>query len=162
VPGAEPDELPTEVTVVNYASWAGRVADLARVLRTTAGRQGHPRVIPDPTGRAADPDQLLVVTDPTYWASRHQELAEVISGHAGGRARDTGQGLGAAGSSQTRLTLTVEEAAAALGISRASAYEAVRRSEIPSLRIGRRVLVPRVALNRMLDIITEHNHDPGE
>ena len=51
----------------------------------------------------------------------------------------------------TRLTLTVEEAAAALGISRAGAYDAVRRGEIPSIRIGRRVLVPRAALERLLD-----------
>jgi excisionase family DNA binding protein len=38
-----------------------------------------------------------------------------------------------------------------LGISRAFAYEAVRRGEIPSIRIGRRVLVPRAALERMLN-----------
>jgi excisionase family DNA binding protein len=51
----------------------------------------------------------------------------------------------------TRLTLTVEEVAATLGISRAFAYEAVRRGEIPSIRIGRRVLVPRAALERLID-----------
>lgn len=49
-----------------------------------------------------------------------------------------------------RLTLTVEEAAEALGISRAFAYEAVARGEIPCIRIGRRILVPKVALERML------------
>ncbi|MDA8288848.1 MAG: helix-turn-helix domain-containing protein [Actinomycetota bacterium] len=38
-----------------------------------------------------------------------------------------------------------------LGISRAFAYEAVRRGEIPSIRIGRRVLVPRVALDRLVN-----------
>jgi excisionase family DNA binding protein len=42
-----------------------------------------------------------------------------------------------------RLTLTVEEAAAHLGISRNSAYEAVRRGEIPSVRIGGRIVIPR-------------------
>ena len=47
-----------------------------------------------------------------------------------------------------RLTLTVEEAAASLGISRASADEAVRRGEIPAIRIGRRILVPLAALER--------------
>jgi excisionase family DNA binding protein len=52
---------------------------------------------------------------------------------------------------QSRLTLTVEEVAATLGISRAFAYEAVRRGEIPSIRIGRRVLVPRAPLERLLD-----------
>jgi excisionase family DNA binding protein len=50
-----------------------------------------------------------------------------------------------------RQTLTVEEAARLLGISRTSAYEAVRRGELPVLRIGRRYVVPRVALERMLD-----------
>ncbi len=52
---------------------------------------------------------------------------------------------------EERKTYTVEEAAERLGISRNSAYEAVRRGEIPSLRIGRRVLIPRAALERMLE-----------
>ena len=48
------------------------------------------------------------------------------------------------------LTLTVEEAAAALGISRWSGYEAARKGELPVIRIGRRLLVPRVQLERLL------------
>jgi excisionase family DNA binding protein len=56
------------------------------------------------------------------------------------------------------LTLTVEEAAAALGISRA-AYEDARRGEIPNIRIGRRILVPRSALQRLLDSATATPHD---
>ena len=50
-----------------------------------------------------------------------------------------------------RSTLTVEEAAEMLGLSRAFAYEAVSRGEIPSIRIGRRILVPKVALERLLN-----------
>jgi excisionase family DNA binding protein len=50
-----------------------------------------------------------------------------------------------------RITLTVEEAGALLGISRTLAYELVRRGEIPSLRLGRRVVVPVRALEAMLD-----------
>ena len=46
--------------------------------------------------------------------------------------------------------LTVEEMAEVLRISRGSAYEAVRRGEIPAIRIGRRFIVPRTALERML------------
>lgn len=49
-----------------------------------------------------------------------------------------------------RQTLTVEEAAKALGIGRGTAYEAVKRGEIPSIRVGRRLVVPRVALERLL------------
>lgn len=53
-----------------------------------------------------------------------------------------------------RLTLTVEEAASLLGISRNLAYELVAEGQIPSIRLGRRVLVPRQALYRMLDRAT--------
>ena len=53
--------------------------------------------------------------------------------------------------SESRKTLTVDETASALGISRNAAYEGVRRGEIPSIRVGRRLLVPRPALERMLE-----------
>jgi excisionase family DNA binding protein len=49
-----------------------------------------------------------------------------------------------------RLTLTVEEAARSLGVSRAHAYELAARGEIPTLRLGRRILVPKEALVRMM------------
>ena len=42
----------------------------------------------------------------------------------------------------SKLTMSVSEAADWLGISRAFAYELVARGEIPSIRLGRRVLVP--------------------
>ena len=51
---------------------------------------------------------------------------------------------------QQRATLTVDEAALRLGIGRNAAYDAVKRGEIPSIRIGRRLLVPVAALERML------------
>jgi len=41
-----------------------------------------------------------------------------------------------------RPTIHVEEAARLLGIGRSTAYEAARRQELPTLRIGRRLLVP--------------------
>ena len=53
------------------------------------------------------------------------------------------------------MTLTVEQAARELGISRSLAYEAVRVGEIPSIKIGRRVLVPRAALVALLDHAAE-------
>ena len=51
---------------------------------------------------------------------------------------------------EERLTMTVEEAAQALGVSRSLAYDAVRTGQIPSIKIGRRVLVPRSQLADML------------
>lgn len=50
-----------------------------------------------------------------------------------------------------RLTLSVNEVAEVVGISRAHAYELVRVGRIPSLRLGRRLVVPRKALERFLD-----------
>ncbi|HEY3090682.1 MAG TPA: helix-turn-helix domain-containing protein [Jatrophihabitantaceae bacterium] len=49
-------------------------------------------------------------------------------------------------------TVTVEEAGDALGVSRASAYEGVRKGEIPSIKIGRRIVVPTAALRRLLEL----------
>ena len=46
--------------------------------------------------------------------------------------------------------LTVEEAAAVLRIGRTAAYEAARRGELPAVRIGRSLRVPRAALEQLL------------
>jgi excisionase family DNA binding protein len=51
-----------------------------------------------------------------------------------------------------RLVLTVAEAGALLGISRALAYELVARGELPSLRLGRRLVVPKRALLELLGL----------
>ncbi len=54
-----------------------------------------------------------------------------------------------------RMALSVEEAGALLGISRDLAYDLVARGELPSVRLGRRLVVPRRALEgaieRLLD-----------
>jgi excisionase family DNA binding protein len=50
-----------------------------------------------------------------------------------------------------RLTVTVEEAAVMLGISRTSAYGCASRNEIPTVRLGRRLVVPLTQLAAMLD-----------
>jgi excisionase family DNA binding protein len=47
-----------------------------------------------------------------------------------------------------RLTYTVEEAAALLGISRGTAYDCVRSGAIPSLTFGRRIVIPRDAFDQ--------------
>lgn len=47
-------------------------------------------------------------------------------------------------------TLTVPQTAVLLGLSRNSTYEAAERGEIPTIRIGRRILVPTA---RLLDLL---------
>jgi hypothetical protein len=48
------------------------------------------------------------------------------------------------------LVYDVPEAGAKLGLSRASAYEAAARGEIPTIKLGKLLKVPKVALDRML------------
>jgi excisionase family DNA binding protein len=48
------------------------------------------------------------------------------------------------------LTMSVPEVADVLGISRAFAYALVARGDLPSLRLGRRVVVPRRALEQLV------------
>jgi excisionase family DNA binding protein len=49
-----------------------------------------------------------------------------------------------------RLTMTVQEAAKKLGIGRNQGYEAARNGQIPTIQIGKRLLVPVVALEQKL------------
>ena len=51
---------------------------------------------------------------------------------------------------QNKATLSVDAAAKLLGVARGTAYEAIRRGEIPAIRLGKRLLVPVAALERML------------
>ena len=53
-------------------------------------------------------------------------------------------------SESERLTLTIEETARLLRVSRGTAYQAAREGQLPTVRLGRRLLVPRHALERML------------
>ncbi len=50
----------------------------------------------------------------------------------------------------SRETYTVDEVAKRLGIGRGQAYEAARAGQIPTLRIGKRILVLSEPFERML------------
>ena len=52
--------------------------------------------------------------------------------------------------SDDKMTMSVLEACKMLGISKNLGYEAIRRGEIPAIRVGKRLLVPRAALERLL------------
>lgn len=51
---------------------------------------------------------------------------------------------------ESKQTISVEEAAKVLGIGRNLAYDRVKTGEIPAIKIGRRLLVPRAALEKLL------------
>ena len=50
-----------------------------------------------------------------------------------------------------RLTFTITEASQLLGISRALAYHMARTGKLPTLRFGKRMVVPRQAIEKLLD-----------
>jgi excisionase family DNA binding protein len=72
----------------------------------------------------------------THRTEPEQEAQEARAKTGGGKA--------------DRLTFTVDEVAAALGISRSSAYECAKRGDIPTVRLGRRIVVPRRAVLKLL------------
>lgn len=49
------------------------------------------------------------------------------------------------------VVMTVAECAAYLKIGRSHAYEMIKTGAIPSIRLGRKILISRQALSRMLD-----------
>lgn len=69
-----------------------------------------------------------------------QQWPEREVGGAKTPSRDTGS-----------LTLTIPQAAALLGISTSAAYEFARKGEIPTFKLGARVLVSRKRLEEMVD-----------
>lgn len=50
-----------------------------------------------------------------------------------------------------KLVLTVSEVAEKLGLSRGSVYQGCLRGEIPYLKVGKRIIIPRVQLERWLE-----------
>ena len=49
-----------------------------------------------------------------------------------------------------RATVTVPEAGEILGVGRNNAYSAAEQGILPTIRIGRRIVVPMAALEKML------------
>jgi excisionase family DNA binding protein len=60
------------------------------------------------------------------------------------------------------LVLTVEETAEALRIGRSAAYEGIRTGQIPAVRIGRNLRVPRHALEQLLGLTAVGTDSPHE
>jgi excisionase family DNA binding protein len=54
------------------------------------------------------------------------------------------------GPDSERKTVSVEEAGRILGISRGAAYAYANDGSLPTIRLGKRLLVPRAVLNRLL------------
>ncbi len=78
--------------------------------------------------------------------SSNLEKGNVSKGKGGG-----GSGLPRHADLEKRLCITVPEAAEMLGISRNFAYELVKQGKLPVIIFGKRKLIPRAALEKMLE-----------
>jgi excisionase family DNA binding protein len=58
-----------------------------------------------------------------------------------------------------KLTVDVKQLCELINISRSNAYQLVNQGVIPSIRLGRRIIIPVVALNRLLDIDPRRNDE---
>jgi excisionase family DNA binding protein len=63
---------------------------------------------------------------------------------------------------ENKLIYSVIEMAELLGIGRSKAYELVRSGTIPSLRLGRRIIIPKLALSRFLAECAHQNDDEAD
>jgi excisionase family DNA binding protein len=63
--------------------------------------------------------------------------------------------------SSEKIILSVTETAYLLGLSRNATYQGVQSGAIPSIRVGKRILIPKAALERMLECDCQLNrrHD---
>lgn len=52
----------------------------------------------------------------------------------------------------SRATYSVKEAATVLGMTADAVYNAVHRGDVPSFRVGRKILIPKARLDEMLGI----------
>jgi excisionase family DNA binding protein len=82
--------------------------------------------------------------DPAWWEDHPRELITALQE---GTIPETAYRA----DKPDALCLSVEQAAELLGVSRSALYDAIARHEVPSVRIGRRVLVPRKALEEWLE-----------
>ena len=138
-------EEPGETVVNDTGYWTDHLDSLRGIL---SGESGN---LVDPPVHTPGPKPMsLALRDATYWVDEPAALREALV-LATFNFFEHAMRVPVPGEvEEKRLTLTVEEAAKVLGISRAFAYEAVRRGEVPSIRIGRRILVPKAALDRLL------------
>jgi len=136
---------PGETVVNDTAYWTDHLDSLRATLSSESGN-----VVDPPVHTPGPKPMSLALRDSAYWVDEPAALREALV-LATFNFFEHAMRVPVPGDvEEKRLTLTVEEAAEILGLSRAFAYEAARRGEIPSIRIGRRILVPKAALNRLL------------
>lgn len=139
--------------IPSFTSTRSKTCHPGHGLPAVAGHVSHsrPQSLPDPLRPPLGND----VRAPLVQLSR--TLRNLVRSRHGSPIPESCVGMGdeahdgAGGKGMSRITITVGEAAEMLGISRTSAYLCARRQEIPTVRLGRRVLVPVARFMAMLE-----------
>jgi excisionase family DNA binding protein len=94
----------------------------------------------------------ITLVDPDWWYHHPAEWGEVMREVAAPFAPRGVVSAAPAPSPRTEpLVYSIEQVARLLGISRSHAYESVQRGQLPHIKLGARILIPRAALDRMLE-----------
>jgi len=104
-------------------------------------------VVPSSQSRSVSPGRAEIVTASNADSGFGHPLAALATRPPIGED----QNGGGVRMDSTKLALSVPEVAQLLGISRAFAYELVARRELPALRLGRRLVVPRHLIEALLN-----------
>jgi len=95
---------------------------------------------------------------PSYRENKRASTLLNVSNSQDGRNAEGGGGRGIARPrtiNDTKLCYTIPEAAQLLGFSRNFGYQLAREGELPIIRFGKRMLVPKAAFHKMLGVSPE-------
>ena len=156
---------PDDKQIAELALLSGFDDDLAKAINQTSNRlrglltQVHPALERAIGPRLDHPAILDMLT------RYHSPEALRAAASYGARPRCPAVREEPAVSAPEPLVYSVEEAATALGIDRSLAFDLVRRGELPTLRLGRRRVIPRHLLQNWLESRTSASgdqHPPAE
>jgi excisionase family DNA binding protein len=65
-------------------------------------------------------------------------------------------------SKMEKMVLSVEECCEVLGLSRNTLYERIADGSVPSVRLGKRILIPVAGLEKMLSQVGKQKEEAGQ
>jgi excisionase family DNA binding protein len=110
----------------------------------------------DGGGWVAAADATLTVVAPALTAAVRELFVRPVRTMTGTDPKEHTMSINTT-TAPASLTVSVEEAGRLLGISRGAAYRAAACGQIPTIRVGRRLLVPTARLHQLLGL----THDNG-
>jgi excisionase family DNA binding protein len=104
-----------------------------------------------PPMQAVPVTEEVVLYDLDYWVAHGKELMHALIYLQGIEQPVSYRPMEEGGPRPEPLVYSIDEVARLLNISRSHAYESVQRGQLPHIKLGARILIPRAALDRMLE-----------